>query len=433
MHDVHWAPHTADLLATASADTAVHVWDVRSPRSSLKLKALVGYTAPATLVRWAARERTLIASAHNNQVRVWDVRREAAPLALITAHHAKISGLGWSRGAEPRRLLSASHDRTIKLWDVDAPRDSIATLHTGAPLLRAAMAPVGHAVATVAARSDHAVRLWATSPPPISLVHAYAGHTDTVQALAWRYDAATSSGMQLVSLAADHTIRLWRVEPTHLSAIGLGPDSAGAATGLSPVASGVALAASAASGLPPRERAEAALTAATAASVSLGADSVTNALNNFAENRFGSPNNQTSGARTFPSAAASGAAALEEQPKSLDIAHEFGLLTKLPSIVVDRADPVARTCVVSCVAPDDGLVRLKVIFFFAIFFFDIYHFVHIIILMFSSLIFYTTIAHQLSTIVYTSNSLSTWCSTSIQLFVGNDFVDASQSRVEGRA
>jgi hypothetical protein len=304
--DLSWSPHDANLLGTCSADTFVNVWDVRTPRSSLKLKAFCGYTAPADALRWSRLDRMLLASAHGNEVRVWDVRREAAPLALITAHMAKITALDWSY-TDAHRLLTCSQDRTVKFWDVDQPRESLGQLHTGAPVQRAFYAPLGHGVATVATRGDCALRLWSSLPLPLAPVHTYTGHTEPVQAMAWRSLASDpSASLQLVSLGADQTIRLWRVEPAAQQAIGINVDALPGALG------------------------------------------------------------GGGGGGATDAAAAAGADAADADKDSsshtLDLAQEFGLLNKLPGIVVDRADLLGRVCVVSCAAAADGLVRLKCTF-----------------------------------------------------------------------
>lgn len=159
------------MLATCAADTFVNLWDVRNARSSLKLKSFCGYTTAATQVKWCRLNRMLLASAHGADIRVWDVRRESEPLVLITAHTAPITGLDWSH-VQASQLLSCSQDRSVKFWNVERPHETQATLPVGAPLMRALFAPHSHAVATVAARDDCAVRLWSAPPLELSALHA---------------------------------------------------------------------------------------------------------------------------------------------------------------------------------------------------------------------------------------------------------------------
>lgn len=65
--DLHW--HRADphVLATCSADTFTHVWDVREPRRpALSLAAV----AEASQVRWNGARESVLATAHDGDVKV---------------------------------------------------------------------------------------------------------------------------------------------------------------------------------------------------------------------------------------------------------------------------------------------------------------------------------------------------------------------------
>jgi WD40 repeat protein len=173
--DLNWSTFDSNLLATCAADTFVNLWDVRNARNSLKLKSFCGYTSAATQVKWSRLNRMLLASAHGGDIRIWDVRRESEPLSLITAHTLPIAGLDWSY-TSASQLLSCSQDRNVKFWDVEHLNEpKLPPLHTATPLLRALYTPRGLAVATVPARDDCVIRLWAPSsiPPATTPIHSY--------------------------------------------------------------------------------------------------------------------------------------------------------------------------------------------------------------------------------------------------------------------
>jgi hypothetical protein len=210
--DLNWSPFDANLLATCAADTFVHLWDVRDPRNSLKLKSFSGYTAAATQVKFSRGNRMQLASSHGGEIRIWDVRVEQTPLSRVAAHTSPITALDWSYVASAE-LLSCSHDRTVKFWNVDAPTpDARAhdTLPAGVPVQRAMFVPQARACVTAAARDDYALRVYATSPVSSSALHAFVGHTDVVGALAWRRQQ--TAPLQLVSWGVDQTLRLWNID-----------------------------------------------------------------------------------------------------------------------------------------------------------------------------------------------------------------------------
>lgn len=220
--DISWSPTEPWILATCSADTKTHLWDIRTPQKPVQ--TLYAFTSSAIQVEWNRVDQTSIATAHDGEVRIWDTRAsDKAPAVMITAHMQKIYGIDW----HPTRmyeLVTCSEDKTVKFWNVAQPRVCQGMLTTGAPVWRARYTPFGDGLVTISHRLDNNLRLWALShsePSGIVVdpVHTYSGHSDLVRGFVWR--ARPHSGVyQLVSWAKNQELRMWRVDSQHLEACG---------------------------------------------------------------------------------------------------------------------------------------------------------------------------------------------------------------------
>jgi WD40 repeat protein len=159
--DLSWSPSDPMILATCSADTKIHLWDIRTPKSPVQ--TLCGFSSGATQIEWNKIDQASIATAHDGEVRVWDTRSsEKTPVVIITAHMQKINGIDW----HPRRmyeLVTCSEDKTVKLWNVTQPRTCQGSLTTGASVWRTKFTPFGNGLVTISHRLDNTLRLWALS------------------------------------------------------------------------------------------------------------------------------------------------------------------------------------------------------------------------------------------------------------------------------
>ncbi|MGW7403099.1 nSTAND1 domain-containing NTPase [Streptomyces sp. NPDC054833] len=199
------------VLATASYDRTVRLWDVTDPTRPKPLgKPLTGHTSWVSTAVFSPDGHTLASASDDGTVRLWDVRDPARPRALgkpLTGHGGTIYLLAFS--PDGRTLASADEDRTVRLWDVHAPARPAAlstlTGHTGA-VRSVAFSPDGRTLA--AGGDDNTILLWNTADPrrPAPIGTPLTGHTSTVHSVAFSPDGRT-----LASGSADDTIRLWNV------------------------------------------------------------------------------------------------------------------------------------------------------------------------------------------------------------------------------
>ncbi|OQR85019.1 hypothetical protein THRCLA_10793, partial [Thraustotheca clavata] len=217
--DVAWSPSEPTILATCSADTKTHLWDIRTPQKPVQ--TLCAFTTSATQVEWNKLDPTTLATAHDGEVRVWDTRSCDKPTAIITAHMQKIYGLDWSPN-NMHELVTCSEDKQIKFWDVTQPRVCQGCLVTGAPVWRARYTPFGDGLVTTSHRQDNIIRLWSlnheSNQIEPKLVHDFVGHRDLVKGFVWRSHEHT---FQLISWSKNQELRMWRMDRAHLEACGL--------------------------------------------------------------------------------------------------------------------------------------------------------------------------------------------------------------------
>ncbi|MDQ0908827.1 WD40 repeat protein [Streptomyces canus] len=197
------------LLATASYDRTVRLWDV-SDRTHPKAlgEPLAGGTSWVSSAVFSPDGRTLAGAGDDGRIRLWDVSDPRSPKALgapLTGHRGTIYLIAFS--PDGRTLASAGEDRTVRLWNMRDRKQPPAELSgAGAAVRSVAWSPDGRMLA--AGGDDQTIRLWNTTDPrrPRPYDRVLAGHAGLVHSVAFSPD-----GTVLASGSADDTVRLWDV------------------------------------------------------------------------------------------------------------------------------------------------------------------------------------------------------------------------------
>ncbi|MGW2814342.1 nSTAND1 domain-containing NTPase [Streptomyces sp. NPDC001415] len=209
------------ILATASYDRTVRLWDVADPARPQQMgQPLTGHTSWVSSAVFSPDGHTLASASDDGTVRLWDVRDPSHPQPLgapLTGHDGTIYLLVFS--PDGRTLAGATEDHIVRLWDVANPsrpkERGVLTGHTAA-VRCVAFSPDGR---TLAAGGDNgSIRLWDMTDPdhPVQFDTVLTGHMSTVHSVAFSPDGHT-----LATGGKDDTVRLWNVaDPRHAALIG---------------------------------------------------------------------------------------------------------------------------------------------------------------------------------------------------------------------
>jgi len=197
------------MLASASDDQTIRLWDMASGESRRELK---GHIGAVNSVAFSPDGKMLASASDDQTIRQWDVasgesRRELKGQTYIV----------WSVAFSPdgKMLASASDDETIRLWDVASgePRRELKgqTYIVGQRFIvrNVAFSPDGKMLASTS--SDQTIRLWDVASGESR--RELKGHTNYVKSVAFSPD-----GKMLASASDDQTIRLWDVASGESSA-----------------------------------------------------------------------------------------------------------------------------------------------------------------------------------------------------------------------
>ena len=101
------------LLASASADRAVKVWDVAT---GTRLYTLGDSTDWVYALAWSPDKKHLAAAGVDKSIRVWEADRDGGKLVhAVFAHDRPVWRIGYT--GDGKTLYSAGEDRVIKAWD----------------------------------------------------------------------------------------------------------------------------------------------------------------------------------------------------------------------------------------------------------------------------------------------------------------------------
>ncbi|BAY44986.1 WD-40 repeat-containing protein [Scytonema sp. HK-05] len=182
------------MLATASADNTVKLWDTATGK---EIKTLSGHTDRVWDVSFSPDGKMLATASADNTVKLWDTAT-GKEIKTLTGHKNAVYGVSFSPNG--KMLASASYDNTVKLWETATGKE-IKTLsgHTNT-VFGVSFSPDGKMLATASA--DNTVKLW--NPATGQEIQTFSGHTNWVNGVNFSPD-----GKMLATASRDKTVKLW--------------------------------------------------------------------------------------------------------------------------------------------------------------------------------------------------------------------------------
>ncbi len=181
------------LLASASDDSIVRLWDAATGKL---VRSMTGHQGYVNGVAFSPDGKFIASGADDSTVRLWDAATGEA-LTELNGHTGYVNSVVFS--PDGKLLASASDDGTARLWDAASGEQRLSLEHPDY-VNEVAFSPDGQLL--VSSSDDGSLRLWDVTTG--TLVRTMTGHEDYVESVTFSPD-----GKLLASGSHDRTVRLW--------------------------------------------------------------------------------------------------------------------------------------------------------------------------------------------------------------------------------
>ncbi len=185
------------LVASAGADQAVHVWERGTGRA---IKTLRGHAGPIRALAFSPDSRRLVSGSADTTLRFWDVMN-GRELQTARTSFGSIRAIAFA--PDGKTIATGGDDSTLRLWDAASAKEVKSARGTFGLVYALEFSPDGRVVASGA--SDGKVHLY--DGATWLQRSAFSGHQGAVHAVTF-----SPTGTWLASGGADGEIRLWDAE-----------------------------------------------------------------------------------------------------------------------------------------------------------------------------------------------------------------------------
>ncbi|KAI9651467.1 MAG: hypothetical protein M1829_002802 [Trizodia sp. TS-e1964] len=186
--------HDVKLLASASGDTTLKIWDTTS---GCCLLTLGGHSSWVNSVAFSHDDKLLASASYDNTLKIWDTASGSC-LQTLEGHSNKVNSVAFSH--DDKLLASASGDTTLKIWDT-ASGSCLLTLEGHSNAVDSVA--FSHDDKLLASASyDNTLKIWDTASG--SCLRTLEGHSNGVNSVAFSHNDKL-----LASASGDTTLKIW--------------------------------------------------------------------------------------------------------------------------------------------------------------------------------------------------------------------------------
>ncbi|GIJ88172.1 hypothetical protein Asppvi_007090 [Aspergillus pseudoviridinutans] len=186
--------HDSMLLASASLDKTIRMWDVSNGQC---IQILEGHSGPVYSVTFSDNSKLLASASFDETVRVWDASNSQC-VQTLKGHSTSVHSVAFSHGS--KLVASASADGTIKVWDASNGQ-CLQTLEGHSGLVHSVT--FSHdSLLLASASSNKTIKVWDVSNR--RSLQMFEVHSSWVHSVTFSHDSKL-----ITSASADGTIKLW--------------------------------------------------------------------------------------------------------------------------------------------------------------------------------------------------------------------------------
>ena len=123
LYDCAWSEENENVLASASGDGSVKVWDLQAPPDLNPIRSFEEHGHEVYCVSWnLVRRDCFLSASWDDTIKLWDLRHPGS-VRTFAEHTYCVYSAAWSP-VNSEAFASASGDCTVKIWDLRRPQST---------------------------------------------------------------------------------------------------------------------------------------------------------------------------------------------------------------------------------------------------------------------------------------------------------------------